>query len=86
MGIDTEVFFPDTTTAAADAEGICGQCPLLARCAAWALRVGVTDGVFASVWVPDLGASTHDKNAARARLALVAATGLPSFELRQEVA
>ncbi|MFE3796961.1 WhiB family transcriptional regulator [Nocardia tengchongensis] len=85
-GMSTEVFFPDTATEAADAEEICAQCPQLTRCAAWALRAGVTDGVFASVWVPDLGASTQDKNTARAHLALVAATGLPHFELSQEVA
>lgn len=85
-GMDTEVFFPDTATEAAEAEEICAQCPLLARCAVWALRVGVTDGVFASVWVPDLGATTHDKDTARIRLERVAATGLPYFERYEGVA
>ncbi|WP_433594404.1 WhiB family transcriptional regulator [Nocardia sp. CA-145437] len=85
-GLNTEVFFPDTITEAAEAVEICVQCPLLTRCAEWAARAGVTDGVFASVWVPGLGASTQDKNTARARLALVAATGLPYVEPSQEVA
>ncbi|MFI6870869.1 WhiB family transcriptional regulator [Nocardia sp. NPDC050406] len=74
-GMDTELFFPLTHSDAAQARQTCGDCPVLAKCAGWAFRAGVTDGVFASVWLPGDGHSEFRR--ARYALSRVAATGRP---------
>ncbi|MEV0462263.1 WhiB family transcriptional regulator [Nocardia tengchongensis] len=82
-GMDTEFFFPDTLDGAREAQQVCELCPVLARCAEWALREGITDCVVASVWMPSFRA---DQRLARRRLELVAATGRPSTDPRKAVA
>ncbi|MBF6179902.1 WhiB family transcriptional regulator [Nocardia otitidiscaviarum] len=74
-GLDTELFFPLSGADAGTAQRVCWDCPVLARCADWALRAGVTDGVVASVWLPGHGGS--ESRSARYALAKVAATGRP---------
>ncbi|MFB7723142.1 WhiB family transcriptional regulator [Nocardia sp. NPDC056100] len=73
-GMDTEFFFPLSESGVREAQQVCEVCPVLARCAAWALREGFTDGVIASVKMP---AHQSDQWQARRRLEQVAATGRP---------
>ncbi|MGW5229639.1 WhiB family transcriptional regulator [Nocardia niigatensis] len=82
-GMDTEFFFPLSLDEAREAQQVCEMCPVLARCAAWALREHITDGVVASVWMPS---AQSDQRLARRRLEQVAATGRPSTTTRKAVA
>ncbi|MBF6212246.1 WhiB family transcriptional regulator [Nocardia puris] len=78
-GIESELFFTDDREQIRAAQRVCEHCPVLARCAAWALRCDFTDGVVASVPMPALNADRRVKRTARARLEFVAATGVPSL-------
>lgn len=86
-GLDTAAFFPADFEEADVAARVCMDCPILARCAEWALRRGdLSDGVFASVWLPPMSARVQDKRIAEQRLRQVAETGLAWFADQQEVA
>ncbi|MEV6069253.1 WhiB family transcriptional regulator [Nocardia sp. NPDC052001] len=85
-GVETDLFFPDSLDQAQAAQRVCLECPVLAMCAAWALREDLTDCVVASVWLPSLGATKPVKARCRAQLEQVAATGRAWFESEQEAA
>ncbi|MFE3023363.1 WhiB family transcriptional regulator [Nocardia tengchongensis] len=76
--VDPELFFPDDAQAAKRAQRVCAHCPVLAECASWAKRAGITEGVVASVWMPAATARKSSREAARQRLDHVARTGEPS--------
>lgn len=78
-GVETELFFPGSRDQALAAQRVCEHCPVLASCAEWALRQGMTDGVVASVWLPSQGANLPTKRTAWKRLEFVAATGRSSI-------
>ncbi|MEU1206194.1 WhiB family transcriptional regulator [Nocardia sp. NPDC005825] len=82
-GMDTEIFFPDALDGAREAQQVCELCPVLTRCAEWALREGFSDGVVASVWMPS---GLADQRLARRRLEQVATTGQPATYPRKAVA
>ncbi|MFE3057185.1 WhiB family transcriptional regulator [Nocardia sp. NPDC059239] len=78
-GLETELFFPNSRNQALAAQRVCEHCPVLASCAAWALRQDMTDGVVASVWLPSSKATLPTKRTAWKRLEFVASTGLASM-------
>lgn len=86
VGLDTDSFFAETDAEALVAQRVCEWCPVLAGCAAWALREEMSDGVFGSVRLPKVGASSKEWEAARGLLELVAATGGQSTDDLKAVA
>jgi WhiB family redox-sensing transcriptional regulator len=69
---DPDLFFPIGTTGPAlrqidEAKRICRTCPAQARCLAWALDHGVTDGVWG-------GTTENDRRALRSRPSRIAIT------------
>lgn len=78
--VDPDLFFSLKHADVHEAQRTCANCPMLARCAAFALASpeAVTDGVFASVRMPTTGALASEREEAINRLREVAATGKPS--------
>lgn len=57
LNVDPDMFFPDTdrhTTQIARAKAVCASCPVRDACLEYALRTGVTDGVWG-------GMTTHER-------------------------
>jgi Transcription factor WhiB len=85
---DPELFFRTTRAGIFDAQQICARCPMLRRCAEWALAdpIASTGGVFASVPMP---ANTPNTKKARKdaldQLRAVAATGVPADEIGEQL-
>ncbi|WP_082976779.1 WhiB family transcriptional regulator [Nocardia sp. 852002-20019_SCH5090214] len=77
---DPELFFRDSRAAVHAAQEICQRCPLLVRCAQYALAAPdeATDGVFASVLMASTPTARQDREAALELLAQVAKTGIPA--------
>jgi hypothetical protein len=83
-----ELFFRPTRAGAYDAQQVCARCPMLQRCAEWALEAPQfsTDGVFASVPMPPIApAYRKARTAALAQLRAVAATGIPAPEVSEQL-
>ncbi|NEW42524.1 WhiB family transcriptional regulator [Nocardia cyriacigeorgica] len=81
-----EIFFPDRLNPAkvAMARGVCAACPVLARCAQWAVSAELTDCVVAGVAMPSFRTS---RARAEAELRQIAAAGyLPATTHAAEVA
>ncbi len=49
--VDPDVFFPDryTIESTAEAKRICRTCVFLQECGVWAIRTGISDGVWGSL-------------------------------------
>ncbi|WP_082976762.1 WhiB family transcriptional regulator, partial [Nocardia sp. 852002-20019_SCH5090214] len=77
---DPDLFFSSAAADVHEAQRICADCPMLARCAGFALASPepVTDGVFASVRMPSAGADASKREEAIDQLRVVAATGKPA--------
>ncbi|MGW0359260.1 WhiB family transcriptional regulator [Nocardia nova] len=77
---DPDLFFSEKHADIHGAQRICHACPLLARCARFALAAPkrATDGVFASVLMPACDAAQVDREKALEQLRLVAASGEPA--------
>lgn len=77
---DPDLFFSSAAADVHEAQGICADCPMLARCAAFALASpeSVTDGVFASVRMPTTGALASERKEALDLLGQVARNGRPA--------
>lgn len=75
-----ELFFSDRRADVHAAQAICQRCPLLARCAAFALAAPdqATDGVFASVLMASAPTARDDREPALELLRTVARTGAPA--------
>lgn len=47
MQTDPEIFFPGTGESGRDAKAVCGKCPVMTECAAYAIaRTELTDGIW----------------------------------------
>jgi WhiB family transcriptional regulator, redox-sensing transcriptional regulator len=71
---DPELFFPVSTTGPSlgqvdEAKRICQACPVQAPCLAWALRQGITTGVW--------GGTTAEERRAIRRAAVAPRAGIP---------
>lgn len=44
--VDPDLFFPESPEQLVRAQALCAACPVAAECLGWALRVGVSDGVW----------------------------------------
>lgn len=67
VGVDPEAFFPIGTTGPAveqieQAKAVCARCPVLGRCLAFAVEMGLTDGVWG-------GLSEEERKAMKRRAA-----------------
>lgn len=83
-----ELFFRPTRVGVYDAQQICARCPMLQRCADWALASlrHSTDGVFASVPMPSIAPNNKKARAAAIKqLRAVAATGIPATEVSEQL-
>lgn len=82
---DPDLFFPEFKPDARAAQLVCRECPLLARCAAWALNdpVPVPGSVVAGVHLPGEFAGEASRERARAELARIAAGGTPKLAARK---
>jgi hypothetical protein len=74
-GSSSEVFFVDSQDGIDRAKAVCVACPVLARCANWAISAGLTDCVVAGVRMPTYGPSRDAAVAALRTVADIDAAG-----------